>query len=223
MPDTKNYRTLGEISGLEGMQIQCEPPNANLERFYGTCRTVGTIRPVPVDMKNFLVRGSQLRNAEFCFAVVVYAGDETRLVKNSSKTPLKKSQIEKQINIYLSLIFFLMFNLVVWSWVPAALRAAEGSAAYHFYLQAAEDRDKSEFGRLVTLVILYNNLVPVSLYITLDICKFGQAWFIGRDRNCRAMVKGETVGIGSSIGTSRAIVKGETVDFYSRGGGNANV
>eukprot|EP00925_Amoebophrya_sp_RCC4383_P005375 GSA25T00005005001.1 len=68
IPDTKQDRTLEAVAKLAGMQITCEAPNAHLDRFYGNCRTVGTLHPIPVDMKNLLVRGTSLRNTDFAFA-----------------------------------------------------------------------------------------------------------------------------------------------------------
>lgn len=158
--DTKHDRTLDAIVKLDGMQINCEIPNANLERFYGTCRTVGTIRPIPVDMKNFLVRGSALRNTEFVYAVVVYTGHETRLVKNSSETPMKKSQIESQINKYLGFIFLLMINLIVLSYIPSKQFEANQSSQWDFYHMSATETEKESAAKFVIYLILYNNLVP---------------------------------------------------------------
>lgn len=33
----------------------------------------------------------------------------------------------------------------------------------------------------ITFIILLNNLIPISLYITMEIVKFGQAYFINND------------------------------------------
>jgi len=35
----------------------------------------------------------------------------------------------------------------------------------------------------ITFIILLNNLIPISLYITMEIVKFGQAYFINNDLN----------------------------------------
>ncbi len=42
--DTKQAKRIEDIVKLEGLQLNCEAPNANLDRFYGTCRLQGDVR-----------------------------------------------------------------------------------------------------------------------------------------------------------------------------------
>ena len=82
------------------MQVCTEAPSPHLDRFYGTYRMVGSVRPISVDMKNLLVRGSEVRNTEYCYGVVVYTGKDTRLVRNNNKVPLNSGFWEQIAGVW---------------------------------------------------------------------------------------------------------------------------
>ena len=52
----------------------------------------------------------------------------------------------------------------------------------HWYLgYSSKPGILSKFLSFVTFVILYNNLIPISLYVTVELVKFGQAFLISND------------------------------------------
>ena len=56
--------------------------------------------------------------------------------------------------------------------------------SFTYFHSTVEAVDQSLIAKLVTFLLLYNNLVPLSLYITLDLVKAGQCIFMHRDQNC---------------------------------------
>lgn len=50
-----------------------------------------------------------LRNTSWVFGLVIYTGHETKLMRNSTKAPLKRSSIDKMTNIQILLLFGLLF------------------------------------------------------------------------------------------------------------------
>lgn len=42
-----------------------------------------------------LLRGSSLRNTEWCYGISVYTGHDTKVMMNSSKSLVKQSHIDK--------------------------------------------------------------------------------------------------------------------------------
>lgn len=46
-----------------------------------------------------LLRGCRLRNTKWCFGVVIFAGRDTKLVQNSGKTILKRTSLDRLLNI----------------------------------------------------------------------------------------------------------------------------
>jgi phospholipid-transporting ATPase len=43
----------------------------------------------------FLLRGSALKNTEWVYGIAVYTGHETKIMKNNTGSPNKKSDVEK--------------------------------------------------------------------------------------------------------------------------------
>jgi magnesium-transporting ATPase (P-type) len=113
--------------------------------------------------------------------MVVYTGKETKVSMNSlGSGKMKRSQLEKQIDKYLALIVVAQIIVcsvsTVWSfiWVDD-----NREASYMPFL-----RDQS-FGKTLlnwlTYLILYNNLVPISLYVSLELVKVQMGSLASRD------------------------------------------
>jgi len=62
-----------------------------------------------------LLRGAMLRNTSWVFGVVVYTGHETKLMKNSTSAPLKRSTVDKMTNTQILLLFFILVVLCLLS------------------------------------------------------------------------------------------------------------
>src|ERR1700761_8292684 len=54
------------------------------------------VRPQPVDLQNVLLRGTVIRNTTWVIGVVLFTGEDTKVVMNSSGAPSKRSKVEKQ-------------------------------------------------------------------------------------------------------------------------------
>jgi len=67
--------------------------------------------PIPLDNKQFLLRGSVLRNSKWIYGVVVYSGHETKIMLNQSLRSLKESAMETIHNSLLKTVFILIFFL----------------------------------------------------------------------------------------------------------------
>lgn len=83
-----------------------------------------------------LLRGAMLRNTSWVFGFVIYTGHETKLMRNSTKAPLKRSTIDKMTNIQILFLFGLLFVMclictifnVIWT-------RANGKSHYYIGLQ----------------------------------------------------------------------------------------
>lgn len=120
-----------------------------------------------------------MRNTTWTFGWVLYTGHETKLMLNSMlKSPLKQSNVEKLTN---SQMLFLLAILLTIGFISTVCSAFWNASNHPWYL--SEFRDiSSNFGfTFLTFVILYNNLIPISLQITLEIVRFIQAQFINWD------------------------------------------
>jgi phospholipid-transporting ATPase len=58
-----------------------------------------------VGKKQLLLRGSRLKNTKWAVGIVVYTGNDTKIMKNADKSRFKESNIEKSTNKYILSIF----------------------------------------------------------------------------------------------------------------------
>jgi phospholipid-translocating ATPase len=85
-----------EMSKLD-CSIECEAPNELLNEFEGTL-TWRNGEMCSLDNDKMLLRGCRLRNTRWCYGLVVFAGSDTKLMKNGGKTKFKQTHIDKLLN-----------------------------------------------------------------------------------------------------------------------------
>ncbi|KAJ1553815.1 hypothetical protein HK405_006810 [Cladochytrium tenue] len=184
--------TEAEISKLRVL-IQCEKPNESLISFQGRISVVpGHVTEAaheategfePLSMSNMLLRGAVLRNTDFCWAVVVYTGHHTKIIKNLKTTGVKKSRMEKWLNWLVSGAFVYNAILLVGStflqWVhyrsvinTESDRKAQNITNYkvEWYLPdttASLGKDFADY--FISYFSLYTYVIPISLFVTMEI------------------------------------------------------
>lgn len=77
-------------------EIVCEPPNNLLNKFDGTL--MWNNQRYSLDNEKVLLRGCVLRNTQWCYGVVIFAGRDTKLMQNSGKTKFKSTSIDRFLN-----------------------------------------------------------------------------------------------------------------------------
>ncbi|KAM9323815.1 phospholipid-transporting ATPase IK-like [Gastrophryne carolinensis] len=78
--------TIEALVAFDGL-VTCEAPNAQIHSFVGVLDWKGIKYPLNSD--NLLLRDCRLRNTAHCFGLVIYAGFDTKIMKNSGKMTLK--------------------------------------------------------------------------------------------------------------------------------------
>ncbi|XP_075564901.1 phospholipid-transporting ATPase IB isoform X2 [Pelecanus crispus] len=178
LSQTASLQSREELMKVSG-RIECEGPNRHLYDFTGNLRLDGQ-SPVPVGPDQILLRGAQLRNTQWVLGIVVYTGHDTKLMQNSTKAPLKRSNVEKVTNMQILVLFCILLVMALVSSVGALLwNRTHGEVVW--YLGSNEMLSVNFGYNLLTFIILYNNLIPISLLVTLEVVKFTQALFINWD------------------------------------------
>uniref|UniRef100_A0A670ZTV4 Phospholipid-transporting ATPase n=1 Tax=Pseudonaja textilis TaxID=8673 RepID=A0A670ZTV4_PSETE len=178
LPLTSDIKDIDNLVRLSG-RIECESPNRHLYDFVGNIR-LDSHGTVPLGPDQILLRGAQLRNTQWVHGIVVYTGHDTKLMQNSTSPPLKLSNVERITNIQILFLFCIL--------IAMSLVCSIGAAIWN---QKHEGRDwyisltyggANNFGlNFLTFIILFNNLIPISLLVTLEVVKFIQAYFINWD------------------------------------------
>uniref|UniRef100_A0A7N8WTT3 Phospholipid-transporting ATPase n=1 Tax=Mastacembelus armatus TaxID=205130 RepID=A0A7N8WTT3_9TELE len=176
---TAGVQTLEDLMALSGC-LECEGPNRHLYDFTGTLRLENQ-NPVPLGPDQVLLRGAQIRNTQWVVGIVVYTGHDSKLMQNSTKAPLKRSNVERVTNMQILVLFGILLVMALVSSVGAAIWNREHTDDACWYLSRAGDISTNFAYNLLTFIILYNNLIPISLLVTLEVVKFTQALFINWD------------------------------------------
>ncbi|CAL4073612.1 unnamed protein product, partial [Meganyctiphanes norvegica] len=176
LPQTANLIDTEVLSKLSGT-VECELPNKFLYNFTGNLKETSRQR-APLSPDQLLLRGARLKNTKWVFGLAIYTGHETKLMKNSaSSAPLKRSTIDKNSNSYIVLLFFLL--MIMCSIMTIA--NSQWPSELHWYL-TLDDREILNFGmNFITYAILLNNLIPISLQVTLEFVRLVQAVYINKD------------------------------------------
>uniref|UniRef100_A0A8B9WMA2 Phospholipid-transporting ATPase n=1 Tax=Bos mutus grunniens TaxID=30521 RepID=A0A8B9WMA2_BOSMU len=179
LSETATMKTEKQLSNLSG-KIKCEEPNFHFNSFAGTLY-LNEKSPISIGPDQVLLRGTQLKNTEWILGIVVYTGFETKFMQNAVKSPLKRSKVEKVTNMQILVLFLLLLVMSLVSCV-GAIYWKDRYRAEPWYI--GKNYDYHSFGfDLLVFIILYHNLIPISLLVTLEIVKYIQALFINWDED----------------------------------------
>ncbi|XP_070834962.1 phospholipid-transporting ATPase VD [Chaetodon trifascialis] len=170
----------GEVT-LENFhsRIECENPNNDLSRFRGYIEHPNGVR-VGLHNSNLLLRSCTIRNTETVVGIVVYAGHETKAMMNNSGPRYKRSQLEKRLNTD---VLWCVFLLII-----MCLTAAIGHGLWLknlkdpiYEVDGETSPALAGFTIFWTMIIVLQVLIPISLYVSIEIVKLGQIYFIHND------------------------------------------
>lgn len=194
IPEISHYKDDQAKWGNFNGEITCEPPNNNLNKFNGYLNFNN--KKFPVSNDNMLLRGCVLRNTSWCYGMVVYAGKDSKLMMNSGPSKFKRTHIDRLMNVLIIGIFcFLALMCLictvacgVWEtiigydfqkylpwddYIPGSLNGKSGS----------KNAGAAVIALLVFLsyVIILNTVVPISLYVSVEIIRFIHSQWINWD------------------------------------------
>ncbi|KAL1291279.1 hypothetical protein HN51_059826 [Arachis hypogaea] len=172
--------------------IKCEDPNANLYSFVGSLELDD--QQYPLSPQQLLLRDSKLRNTDFIYGVVIFTGHDTKVMQNSTDPPSKRSNVERRMD---KIIYFLFLILFLISFIGsiffgiATREDLENGRMKRWYLRPDDtsiyyDPKKAPIGatlHFLTALMLYSYLIPISLYVSIEIVKVLQSIFINQDLN----------------------------------------
>ncbi|XP_049540344.1 probable phospholipid-transporting ATPase IA isoform X4 [Anopheles darlingi] len=178
VPTTAKILETKDFAQFSGT-LESEPPNRHLYEFNGVLKEHN--KPaVALGPDQLLLRGAMLRNTAWVFGIVIYTGHDTKLMRNSTSAPLKRSTVDRLTNTQILMLFFILIILCIVSCIFNQIWTSE-----HFqtdwYLGIVNLMNKNFAYNLLTFIILYNNLIPISLQVTLELVRFLQAIFINMD------------------------------------------
>lgn len=125
-------------------------------------------KTIPIGAENVILRGCMVRSCQHVWGLVIFTGPQTKLMQNNRQPPVKVSNMYKVVNKCIFLIFFTQFVLCIISVISFAVWNSSNENIWYLpFSHSGGDIVNSFF----TFLILFNNLVPISLYVSLDMIK----------------------------------------------------
>lgn len=178
--------------------IECEQPRTDLYTFTGRIE-LGPIHrkerdsiltefqegrhTLPLMAENLLLRGSRIKNTEWAIGCAVYTGQNTKLSLNSRLTRKKICSSEKYVNKFL--VFFLLILIAIVTTSYFLKRYFDNYHSVHNLYLGDINPDANPVTQILqdyfSFLILFNYLIPISLYVTIELHKFIGSLFMEWD------------------------------------------
>ncbi|KAI5994780.1 phospholipid-translocating P-type ATPase [Pisolithus albus] len=169
----KALRATASLSSEEEIEkasfvLDSEPPHQNLYLYNAVLRyndsTTGEPRREGVTINELLLRGCTVRNTTWIIGLVAFTGPDTK--------------------IYLNVNFVFLVIICSLSAIISGVMDGLQATSTKIYEQGVDPTNSTVLNALVTFVsclIAFQNIVPVSLFISIEIVKTIQAFFIAQD------------------------------------------
>ncbi|KAM3873313.1 phospholipid-transporting ATPase ID [Diretmus argenteus] len=197
-------------------EVVCEPPNNKLDRFCGTLYWKDS--KYGLSNQNMLLRGCVLRNTEACYGLVIFAGPDTKLMQNSGRTKFKRTSIDRLMNTLVLWIFGFLVCMGVILAVGNAVWEREVGSLFQSYLPWDPPVDNFLFSAFLSFwsyVIILNTVVPISLYVSVEVIRLGHSYFINWDMRmfcsqCNTAAEARTTTLNEELGQVEYIFSDKT-------------
>ncbi|KFP99022.1 putative phospholipid-transporting ATPase VD, partial [Leptosomus discolor] len=165
-------------------RIECESPNNDLSCFRGFVEHSNKDR-VGLSKENLLLRGCTVRNTEAVVGIVVYAGHETKAMLNNSGPHYKRSKLERKVNADILWCVLLLILMCLTGAIGHGIWLSTYSEIPFFNIPEPDGKlippALAGFNMFWTMIILLQVLIPISLYVSIEIVKLGQIYLIQND------------------------------------------
>ncbi|XP_002071284.2 phospholipid-transporting ATPase IF [Drosophila willistoni] len=198
-PDNKCFITTANLDGetnlktvfgppsselaKDGMgRIVCERPTPDLYSFNGRLELTSESSALPLTIENVLLRGVRIKGNDRVVGCAIYTGMSTKLQLNSRYTGNKSASSEKYINKFIIALIVGMVVVVLILYLIERQRDANvlptipyfgAQPNYNAVLQIFED--------FLAFLILFNYMVPISMYMNIELYRVFGAYFMQSD------------------------------------------
>lgn len=172
------------MSKLRGF-VECKKPDEFIFEFNAKITISNEV--IAIDKNSFLLRGCTLKQTDYVYGLVVYVGHNSKIMKNSPNAKHKISKIENIMNFQIIVIFCVQIGLSI---IGALMNIIWVNSNYEHLRSYIFIKNNNDFNFLTTLIsrvgtwiLIFTNLVPISLLVTMEMIKYIQGMFISWDSN----------------------------------------
>ncbi|KAM8953601.1 phospholipid-transporting ATPase IG [Pelodytes ibericus] len=186
--ETTNLCTDDTIDTLTAT-IECEQPQPDLYKFVGRMNvyTNQDIKASSLGPENLLLKGATLKNTRKIYGVAVYTGMETKMALNYQGKSQKRSAVEKSINAFLIVyLCILVSKASICTTLKYVWQSNPSNDEPWYNLKTRKERESFKILKIFTdflsFMVLFNFIIPVSMYVTVEMQKFLGSFFITWDK-----------------------------------------
>ncbi|RMD41977.1 hypothetical protein DV735_g3195, partial [Chaetothyriales sp. CBS 134920] len=173
LPDlSKACADLDSIVHLDA-DFVVEDPNLDLYKFDGKVTVAG--KTLPLTNGEIVYRGSILRNTVSAVGLVIYSGEECKIRMNANKNPrIKAPSLQARVNkVVVFIACLVIFIALLMTGLYQVWRRTTEDRAFYLSLATVP------FGHILTsFIIMFNTMLPLSLYVALEIVKLAQMFLL---------------------------------------------
>ncbi|KAI1425482.1 hypothetical protein F5Y12DRAFT_368240 [Xylaria sp. FL1777] len=174
----QDFKECDTIAGLRSTAAEfvVEDPNPDLYHFDGRVAING--KTLPLTSNQVIYRGSTIRNTNCVIGIVINTGEECKIRMNANQHPdAKKPALEAMANkIVITLVFYVIVLTAGSSVGYVIWRAATERKSWYIANATVELKQI-----IIGYAIQYNNIVPLSMYVTLELTRIGQLLLLNGD------------------------------------------
>lgn len=156
-----NFVNFNNLTGT----IKLAEPCSDYNSFYGTIKLQGHPSASEIKPENILFAGSKIKGSGPVIGFVAYCGVESKILLNSESYRKKYTQTEQTLNRWVVYILILICILVIVSVIGAYLIGDQGESLGSLTL---------------TFTLLYSHLIPISLFVSIEIIRILQSYIFRR-------------------------------------------
>jgi len=165
--------------------LDCDKPDENISYWEGILSF--NHMTIYVSLRNMILKGCILKNTDYSIGIVVYSGANTKIMKNSKSPRIKISRILLIMNNLLySLFAFDLIICIIFSGLSTNWFINNSSDINYIYDNCDKSIQNNNpivkfFIVFLTLFIGYSQIIPISLYVALEMVKIFQGILIYYD------------------------------------------
>ncbi|OAF65454.1 hypothetical protein A3Q56_06834 [Intoshia linei] len=185
--------------------ITCEMPNNNIGAWNGRINFNNVT--YAINLGQFIMRGSYIKNTEWICGVVIYTGNETKYLMNSHRTKFKVTLVDTIFKKFIIILLIIIFVISIFISIMNSIYTKINENFLDYILNSYEERIadvndtleksfistfknqitsfivKSFFTDILRNILMLNYMVPLALFISIDIVKAINTYWITSDND----------------------------------------
>ena len=180
-----NYINLENYNQFE---IHIDKPNKNIYQIDGyVIKNNNNNEKIFFNNSHILLRGGTLKNVDYIYGIIIYSGNDTKLMQNINNSSYKHSYIEiteNKIVIYVMLFTFILCIGGAFTAIYEHRWLRKNNAFYLFSNNPNKKYNdvKEGFKYFGIYFLIFQNITPICLMIALEVVKLAQVFFMSFDK-----------------------------------------